>query len=493
MITIDQLAIFCKKKGFVYPSAEIYNGLAGFFDLGPLGVELSNNIKSSWWHTFVRSREDVVGIDGSIITHPKVWKASGHLDCFEDVFVEDAKTKERYRADHLVADVLHIPTDGMPPDQLWQIIQKHNIQSPKGNPLSQPKKFNLMFHTTVGPVQDEKSTSYLRPETAQNIFINFRAVCETSRLKLPFGIAQIGKGFRNEISPRDFLFRVREFEMMEIEYFIDPGKKFDKLTAKQKNLKVFFLSQEEQGKANPKTETTTIARLLSSKKLTPAHAYWIADAYLWFLSLGLKKENLRVREHTKEELSHYSTATFDIDYNFPFGWKEIHGNANRGTYDLAQHEKFSNAKMSVFDEETKQKVLPSVIEPSWGVGRAFLALLLDAYDDDKKRGNIVLKLAPKVAPIQVGVFPLVKNKKQIVKAAKEIFHSLKHSFAATYDDGGSIGRRYARADESGIPFCITVDFDSLKDKKVTIRNRDTTKQVRVKIKELKDKLSSMID
>ena len=200
-----------------------------------------------------------------------------------------------------------------------------------------------------------------------------------------------------------------------------------------------------------------------------------------------------MREHTKEELSHYSTATFDIDYNFPFGWKEIHGNANRGTYDLAQHEKFSNAKMSVFDEETKQKVLPSVIEPSWGVGRAFLALLLDAYDDDKKRGNIVLKLAPKVAPIQVGVFPLVKNKKQIVTATKEIFHRLKHSFTATYDDGGSIGRRYARADESGIPFCITVDFDSLKDKKVTIRNRDTTKQVRVKIKELKDKLSSMID
>ncbi len=489
MPTIDELATFCKKKGFVYPSAEIYNSLAGFFDLGPLGVELSTNIKAHWWHHFVRSREDVVGIDGSIITHPKVWRASGHLDSFEDIFVEDVKTKERYRADHLVEDALKIPTDGMSVEQLWQIIQKHELKSPKGNPLSQPNKFNLMFHTNIGSIRDEKSTAYLRPETAQNIFINFKAVQETSRLKLPFGIAQIGKGFRNEISPRDFLFRVREFEMMELEYF------FDHATAsklKPKNLKLTFLSQEEQHKKSPKTEATTIVQLLASKKLAVTHAYWLAEAYQWFLKLGLKKENLRIREHTKEELSHYSTATFDIEYLFPFGWKELQGCANRGMYDLTQHEKHSNTKLSVFDEDTKQKILPSVIEPAWGVGRTFLALLLDAYNDDKKRGNIVLKLNPKLAPIQVGVFPLVKNKKQIVKKAREIFNALKQNFTTTYDESGSIGRRYARADELGIPFCITVDFDSLKDKKVTIRNRDTTKQIHVKASELKDIISKIM-
>jgi len=486
-LTIEELATFCKKKGIVFPTAEIYNSLSGFFDYGPLGVEIKNNIKKSWWNTFVHQRDDVVGIDGAIITNPKVWKASGHVDNFEDILVEDTKTQERFRADHLVEDALKIEAHGLKAEDLWKLIQQNNLKSPKGNPLSPPKQFNLMFNTNIGPIQSDTSRAYMRPETAQSIFINFKLVQESSRLKLPFGIAQIGKAFRNEISPRDFLFRSREFEQMELEFFVDPkDKTLSSQTSKHKQdkIKFQFLSREEQAKKSPKIEQVTADDIVKQKKLSPLHGYWLVEAFQWYTNLGINPKNLRIREHTKDELSHYSGATFDIEYNFPFGWKEIHGSADRGTFDLTQHEKIANTKLRVFNEETKEHILPGVIEPSWGVDRALLAFLFEAYDNDQKRGNIVLKLHQKLVPMQIGIFPLVKNKPELLKKAEDVFQSLRTAFTTQWDESGSVGRRYARADEQGIPVCCTVDFESLDDNCVTLRHRDTTKQIRVPIKQL---------
>ena len=491
-LTIDELATFCKKKGIVFPTAEMYNSLSGFFDYGPLGVEIKNNLKKSWWNTFVQQRDDVVGIDGAIITNPKVWKASGHVDNFEDILVEDTKTKERFRADHLVEDALKIEAHGLRADDLWKLIQENNIKSPKGNPLTSPKQFNLMFNTNIGPIQSDNSRAYMRPETAQSIFINFKLVQESSRLKLPFGIAQVGKAFRNEISPRDFLFRSREFEQMEIEYFIDPKEKSTKIQ-KQDKVKFQFLSREEQAKKTPKNETATAGDLVKQKKLLPIHGYWLVEAFQWYINLGIDSKNLRIREHTKDELSHYSSATFDIEYNFPFGWKEIHGSADRGNFDLTQHEKIANTKLRVFNEETKEHILPSVIEPSWGVDRALLAFLFEAYDNDQKRGNVVLKLHPKLVPIQIGIFPLVKNKPEIVALAEQIHNDLRLVYTTQYDESGSVGRRYARADEQGILLGCTIDFDSLNDNCITLRHRDTTKQIRVPIKQLRDIIFKIIN
>jgi len=386
---------------------------------------------------------------------------------------------------------LGIATEGISLKGIQELIKKNKIkcQKCKGE-LSEPIPFNLMFKTNVGPIENEKSTAYLRPETAQLIFTNFKLVAENSRLKLPFGIAQMGKAYRNEISPRDFLFRLREFEQMEIEFFTHPDK-YDDCIDEVKNMKINVLTAEMQEKGKKEGEEMTVNELINKKLANSWHAYWLAQMYKWFTDLGVKRKNLRLREHMQEELAHYASACFDIEYKFPFGWKELQGMADRKQFDLQQHIQFSKKDLKLFDEETKQKIIPYVAaEPSQGVERAFLTFLIDSYNDDKKRGNIVLKLHPKLAPIKVGVFPLVNK---LDKEAKKIFNDLKKEFICQFDRSGSIGRRYARADEIGIPYCVTVDFDTLKEDSVTIRDRDTTKQIRVKIKDLKDVLKKLIN
>ena len=470
-LSIEEMAIFCKKKGLVYPSGEIYGGLAGFFDFGPNCVEIRNNIKKEWWEFHVQEREDIVGIDGSIITNPKVWEASGHVKNFTDVYVKCKKCKKPNKIDKSEIGKVRCECGGE-----YEVIGD----------------LNLMFKTNIGTV--EGSTAYLRPETAQLIFANFKLVSESSRMKLPFGIAQIGKAFRNEISPRDFLFRVREFEQMEIEYFVHPDNArkcpFIKEVLKHK---INILSEQAQ-KKNQKPKKMTIEQALKDKIInTEWLAYWLATEYKWFISLGANPDNFRIRQHVKDELAHYSSDCWDLEYNFPFGWKELEGIADRSDFDLKQHIKHSKKDLSIFDQETNKKIIPYVAaEPSLGVERTFLVFMFDAYNDDKKRGNIVLKLNPKLAPIKAGIFPLI-GKPELEKLAKEIHTNLKKYFNVNYDRSGSIGRRYARADEIGTPFCITVDFDSLKDKTVTIRDRDTTKQVRIKIAELRDILRKLID
>ncbi|MFA6888439.1 MAG: glycine--tRNA ligase [Candidatus Woesearchaeota archaeon] len=481
-LSIEDMATFCKRKGFVYPTAEIYGGLAGFWDFGPLGVELKNNIKQQWWKHFIHNRTDVFGIDGSIITNKKVWEASGHTSCFADLMLTSKKSKIKYRADQYLAEKLSINTEGITCDDVNKLVKEHKLTAENGEEFEEVKPFNLMFDTTVGPIKSAQNIAYLRPETAQSIFINFHLVVDNARAKLPFGIGQVGKAFRNEISPRDFLFRSREFEQMEIEFFVHPDKLqdcpfFDEL----KNLKILFFSAEQQEK---KKEHTAVAlhSLVDHKLATPWHAYWLGSFYSWFTELGIKAENLRIREHTKEELAHYAGACFDIEYHFPFGWKEIHGNADRTQFDLTKHGEAASKSFALFDEDTKQKIVPYVAaEPSQGVERLFLALVYDAYDDDKTRGNIVLHLHPKLAPIQIGVFPLVNKLKD---KATDVFKGVQKNFICQYDKSGSIGRRYARADELGIPLCITVDFDTLTDNSVTVRDRETTKQIRVSVDQL---------
>jgi len=474
---LEQIVNLCKRRGFIFPGSEIYGGLGSFWDYGPLGVLLKNNVKAEWWKTNVQKRSDVIGLDSAILMNSKVWEASGHVSSFFDKLVECKKCHERYRLDQLEGQKLVCPKDG--------------------GELTEPKQFNLMFETYVGPVKDEKNKVYLRPETAQGIFVNFKNVLNSTRIKLPFGIAQIGKAFRNEITPGNFTFRTREFEQMEIEYFCHPNE------AKE------------------------------------VYAQWIAEREAWYISLGIKKGNLRLRPHGKDELAHYAVAATDVEYNFPFGgnaersnqnvegsWSELEGIANRTDYDLKQHQKFSGEDLSYFDEETKAKLIPFVIEPSAGADRATLAFLVDAYEEypggrksvdgkqttvqkseignqksDKKDvipdlvGNpeteIVLHLNPKLAPIKVAVLPLVK-KGGLSEKALAIYGELVDEFSATYDEAASIGRRYRRQDEIGTPWCVTVDFDTLNDNKVTVRDRDTMKQERVKIVELvnffKDKL-----
>jgi glycyl-tRNA synthetase len=494
-ITIDEMAAFCKRKGFVFPSSEIYGGLAGFFDYGPLGSEIKYNLKRAWWKYHVHDREDVVGIDGSIISHPKVWEASGHLAKFDDILVECTKCKERYRADHLVEDVLHVSTAGLKPEDLSKLISDNKIrcQKCKGE-LGEAKPFNMMFQTFIGPFQTKEAIAYLRPETAQNMFIDFKSVVETARLKLPFGIAQMGRSFRNEIAARNFLFRMREFEQMEMEYFIHPAKTNDCPFLKDViNHKLLVYSAEMQTKKQPHKEMS-IKELLDHKIITTQwHAYWLAMEHRWFISLGTNPAHFRIRQHVSDEKSHYALDTWDLEYEFPFGWKELQGIANRTDFDLKQHMKHSGKDLSLFDEETKQKVIPHVVaEPAQGVDRAFLVFLYDAYHDDKQRGNIVLKLHPKLAPFIVGVFPLLSNREELTAKAREVFETLRKEFPAMYDRSGSIGRRYARMDEIGTPYCVTIDFDSLKDGAVTVRDRDSTQQVRVKIAELRSTLHRLL-
>jgi len=467
-LTIDSLANFCKKKGFVFKSSEIYGGLGGFWDFGPLGVELFNNIKQDWWNYFVKSRKNMVGMEASIISHPKTWEASGHLQNFNDIFVKCKKCNKVGKLDE---------------------SELGKVKCDCGGEYENHEKFNLMFETKIGTT--EPMTAYLRGETAQAMFMDFKLIQQVSRQKLPFGIAQIGRCFRNEISPRDFLFRSREFHIGEFEFFINPEEeKCSLLEKKQLDVKIRLLDAETQKKGKEELRETTIKEMLKEKRLGEWHAYWLAEQVLWFESLGLKE--IKIREHTKDELSHYSSATFDIDYEYVFGSKEIAGNANRGQYDLTQHEKFSKEKMEIFDESTGKRVIPKVIEPTFGIERVFLAILTKAYNYDSKRQNIVLKIPAKLAPIKAAVFPIVKQP-EYEKIAEEIVNDLKKEFNVVYDEGGSIGRRYARADESGTPMCITIDDLSPKRKDVTIRDRDSTLQIRVKIKELKEVLKRLIN
>ncbi len=488
MLSTEELATFCKAKGFVYPSSEIYGGLKGFFDLGPHGVELFNNIKQNWWKYFITNREDIVGMDASIICNPKVWKASGHLDNFGDLILTCSKTKEKIRADHFIEEKLGINVEGKPIAEINQIIKDNNLKSAAGHDFEELRNFNLLFPTKVGADDNTANTAYLRGETAQGMFTNFRLIADTTRQRLPFGIAQIGKCFRNEIAPRDFMFRSREFNIAEFEFFIHPDEmQCPILTKKHKTKKLQLLDAQTQESNKKDLKETTIGNLLEEKKLDEWHAYWLAEQLMWLENIGLSYEKLKVREHMKTELSHYSSATFDVDYEYPFGSKEIAGNANRGQFDLTQHKNASKEKLELFDENSKQKVIPRVIEPTFGMERIFMALLCEAYENDEERGNIVLKLNNNIAPIKVAILPLVNK---LNDKARLIFDDLKTCFPCFYDKSGSVGRRYARADELGIPFCITIDFEE--DECVTIRSRDSTQQERVKIKDLKGKLFELI-
>ncbi len=471
--SIEDLATFCKRKGFIYPSGEIYGGLAGFWDFGPLGVELLNNIKKEWWNFFVHEKENMVGIDASIISPPRTWKASGHLTSFTDVSIKCMKCERFNKIDKSELDKAVCSFCGGKLDK------------------STAKDLNLMLKTNVGPVEDDFVVAYLRPETAQGMFLDFKLVQQTSRMQLPFGIAQLGKCFRNEIAPRDFLFRSREFHIGEFEFFINPEeKKCDLLAEKHLKLKFKFLSAEEQVKGSDELKEVEIETLLNEKKLEEWHAYWLAEQILWFKSIGLNE--IKIREHRKDELSHYSSATFDIDYEYPFGSKEVAGIANRGQYDLTSHEKESKQSMSVYDEKYKSKVIPKVIEPTFGIERIFLAILTKAYHYSKEKDYTILKIPPKLAPIKAAIFPIVKQP-EYEKFAEKIYYDLKREFNVIYDNSGSIGRRYARNDEAGTPFCITIDEDSLKNKDVTIRLRDNAEQIRVKEKILAECLKKVIE
>jgi len=450
---MEKIISLCKRRGFVYPASEIYGGFANAFDFGPLGAEMKKNIKDYWWKKFVIGEENIVGLDSAIIQNSKIWEASGHLASFSDPLVECKKCHARYRIDHIEEGRF-----------IGGKATKNNQCPACGSAeFSKAKNFNLMFKTFVGVTEDTASTAYLRPETAQGIFSNFQNVLQSTRVKIPFGIAQIGKAFRNEITPGNFIFRTREFEQMEIEFFVEPNK-------------------EESEKW---------------------YKYWIKKVEEFYREIGITK-NLTVREHAKEELSHYSSGTSDIEYKFPFGTSELGGIAQRTDYDLTQHEKFSGQDLKYFDDpstgskdspqvgsgQVGGKFVPYVVEPSLGVDRAMLACLVDAYDesdgsDGRQGGEITLHLDPKIAPIKAGIFPLVK-KEELIKIAKEIANELRAAGTSVfYDESGSVGRRYRRQDEIGTPFCITVDFDSLTDKKATVRDRDSMKQERVAIADIK--------
>lgn len=467
-ISIDELSNFCKSKGFIFRSSDLYGGFAGFWDFGPLGVELLNNIKKEWWKFFVHEKENVVGMEASIIGHPREWIASGHVANFNDVAVYCPKCKLSTKIDK--SEVGKVKCE--------KCNGEYDIKG----------EFSLMFKTKVGALDPVEA--YLRGETAQGMFMDFKLIQQTSRMQLPFGIAQLGRCFRNEIAPRDFLFRSREFHIGEFEFFINPEeKKCELLDDKHLNVEFNFLDEETQKAGKNNLKKVTIKEILKKGKLDEWHAYWLAEQIIWFNKIGLYE--IKIREHTKDELSHYSSATFDIDYEYPFGSKEVAGNANRGQYDLTQHQKESKQNLEIFDEKYKTKVLPRVIEPTFGIERIFLAVLTKAYIYDEKRQNVVLKIPAILSPIKAAIFPIVK-KDDFEKISTEVLNDLRKDFHVAYDLSGSIGRRYARNDEVGTPYCITIDGDSLTKKDVTIRDRDTTKQIRVKISDLKDVLGKLI-
>ncbi len=465
---LTDFTAYCKDKGFVFPSSEIYGGISGFFDYGHLGVQLKKNIVDSYWRNFVLKNENIISQDGSIISHPRVWKASGHTENFSDPIIYTKN--HRYRADHFIEESLNIPADGMSVEEITAIIEAKKLKY-QGEEITSVESKNLMLSTTVGT----ETLAYLRPETCQAIFCNAKYLATINRLNLPFGIVQIGKAFRNEIALRNFIFRCREFEQMEMEYFFDP------LTVCNKeinlNLTVNCLFSEEK-------ETRNITFSDLKDKVNTHHLYWIFSFYVWLTDiLKIRSEKLRLREHHKTELSHYSSATFDIDYMYPFaengGFKELCGIANRGNYDLSRHAEYSKKNLYM-KNKNGENIYAHVIEPSIGLDRLFMALLCDAYEYDNEREYIVLHLSPKLCPIEYAVFPL-SNKEAYVCKAREIFNILiDKGYRCIYDQSGSIGKRYARQDEIGTFSCVTIDDISISDGTVTVRNRDTKEQLRTK-------------
>jgi len=454
---MDNVVALCKRRGFVYSGSEIYGGLANTWDYGPYGSQLKQNVKNYWWNYFVREREDIVGLDSAILMNPKVWEASGHISNFSDPLMDCKNCKERIRGDKLIEEKLGVEKAvGKSLKEIGEIIKENKLKCPKcgKSDFTEARAFNLMFKTHQGVVEETANAVYLRPETAQGIFTNFKNIIQTCRVRVPFGIAQIGKAFRNEITPGNFTFRTREFEQMEIEYFVSPKEK---------------------------------------EEIKKTFEHWKEICKKWYLSLGLKEENLRFREHEKDELSHYSSMTFDIEYKFPFGWGELMGIAYRGDYDLTQHQKFSSKDLQYLDPMTNEKYIPHVIEPSFGADRAVLVILLDAYAEDEIGGEkrTVMRFDPKIAPVKAAIFPLMK-KPELTEVARKIQQELNKHFTVEYDDSAAIGKRYRRQDEIGTPYCITVDFDTLNDQTVTLRDRDSTKQERVKISDLFGILSKKI-
>ena len=457
-LTMDKIVGLCKSRGYVYPGSEIYGGLANTWDYGPLGVELKNNIEKAWMKKFVQESKYNVGLDAAILMNPDVWVASGHVGNFSDPLIDCKECKTRHRADKLIEEWAHeqgkdMIADGMSDEQLINFIKENHIPCPncgKEN-FTDIRKFNLMFKTYQGVTEDSKSEIYLRPETAQGIFVNFKNAMRTTRRKLPMGIAQIGKAFRNEITPGNFTFRTREFEQMELEFFCKPGTDLE------------------------------------------WHKYWKEFCENWLLSLGMKKENIRLRDHSPEELSHYSNGTTDIEFTFPFGWGELWGIADRTDYDLKQHMEHSKEDMTYLDSETNEKYIPYCIEPSLGCDRVALAFLCNAYDEEEiAEGDVrtVLHLHPALAPYKVAVLPLSKK---LSEKAEEVYTKLSKKFMCDYDEAGSIGKRYRREDEIGTPYCITIDFDTLEDESVTVRDRDTMEQIRIKIDELEAWLQEKVE
>lgn len=437
-VTLETIVSLAKRRGFIFQASEIYGGLAGFWDYGPLGVEMVNKLKAEWWRAMVTETDNIFGVDGAIIQNPKLWEASGHVAGFTDPMVEDVVTKKRYRADHLAG------VDSTDLKELAELLK--DKKSPDGNALSEPRFFNMMMQTWVGAVQDASSVAYLRPETAGSIFTNYENVRETMRAKLPFGIAQVGKAFRNEISPRDFIFRVRELEQMEMQYFIRP-------------------------------ETQN-----------PTYEQWREFAWNFLTKrLGIDEKNLQWHEHEENERAHYAAAAHDIYFKFPQGFKELWGTHNRTDFDLSSHQRVSGKDLSYFDDATHERFIPYVIESSVGVGRMLLAVLVDAYHEEEINGDkrVVLRLKPELAPYRFAVSPLLKNKPELVEKARTVYQALKKQHGnVTWDDNGNIGKRYRRQDEIGTPTCVVIDFQTLEDDTVTVRDRDTTKQERVSMSQL---------
>jgi glycyl-tRNA synthetase len=524
---MEKIVSLCKRRGLIFQSSEIYGGLNGFWDYGPLGAELKRNIKECWWRSMTQLRDDVVGLDASIIMHPKIWEASGHTSTFSDLMVDCLLTKKRFRADQVepqsgTAYFYTGATDGTSAKEskdafsaliatgkhaeharkvAKQFYQQRGIENPtllgerteevkdsirynpeNGSLLTEPRPFNLMLKTYVGPVESEDNKAYLRPETAQAIFVQFKNVLDVSRQRVPFGICQIGKAFRNEINPRNFTFRSREFEQMELEFFIRPDEVVQKMAGS-----VALLSDPQPSTFNPQPNWGWEVW----------HKYWVEQRLKWYESIGLGRDTLVEYWQEKEELAHYARATVDILFKFPFGTQELEGIAARGNFDLTQHQKFSGKSMEYFDEEAKAKYVPHVIEPSAGVDRLALALICNAYCEDqapdekgKMESRVVMKFHPRIAPIKVAVFPLLKNKPALVEKAKAVRDLLRPHMSVFYDEAGAIGRRYRRQDEAGTPFGVTIDFDTLGEKgpelqdTVTLRDRDTMKQERVKIGDL---------
>jgi glycyl-tRNA synthetase len=437
-VTMDKIVALCKRRGFIFPSSEIYGGIGSTYDYGHYGVLLKTNVKDEWWRAMLQERDDIVALDSAVLQHPRVWEASGHVGGFSDPMVDCKTCGQRFRADHL--ETL----------QCGQKPSKHPGEAEQCE-LTAAREFNLMFQTHVGPVQDTASVTYLRPETAQGIFVNFKNVLQFSRKKPPFGIAQVGKSFRNEITPGNFIFRTREFEQMEMEFFVPPADGAD------------------------------------------WYAFWKNARRDWYVELGIRPDHLMLREHDADELSHYSSGTADVEYLFPIGWSELEGIANRTDFDLKRHAEFSGEKLEYFDQASGERYVPHVIEPAAGADRATLAFLVDAYDEEEVEGEkrTVLKLHPRLAPVKAAVLPLVKKDGQ-PEMARQLFSELRGRVQAEYDEGGSIGKRYRRQDEIGTPWCITIDHQSLEDQTVTIRDRDSLAQERLPIHAVADELAARV-